>query len=731
MKNYLSLLLFLLVLSGWLPGGVRQARATQFVGGDLTYVSLGNSQYRVTLHYYQDCSGVMPAPFTLTCRNGGCGAAATLSAPLVQQGPVEAGNPFCAALSTTPCQGPTGLPNYQLFTYAATVTLPAGQWQLSTVYSARPLMTSTAAGDLYVEATLDNRNSSTGAAVANNSPQFDPQEAPVQYVCWRQRTTLSLPTTEADGDSLAYELAAPLQACGTPVTYNSFVLPSVLTPISSASGSCFFSYPGTPSNFYSPTRPIWLGMDTVGFCPTRTGVLRQLSFNAQAHTITFTPGVYNAPTGNTSNNRYQLAMLVTEYRRINGTLRVVGTVRREMTLLVTDCSGNSVPNPPMTNNGLNLQDTTRITVRTCSYTRVELNFTDPDNLRTPSANQRLTVTLPPNINTDPSLFGATDVGTFRLTGNGSTNPKAVFLFQPSPTAGGRTIRFTLKLEDDACPVKGVQTRVIDIRIVRGNYAVIMPFSPPPLCQGASMTLQGLILRADSVRNFTSNTSQLQPYAYQWSTTAGGNGLPAVTNTRDIAVNPTVTKRYILRVTPTLGYTAGCGDTVSVVVRVRPGVATPVITRNGQTLTSSYATGNQWYLNGQPIPGATGQSFTITASGSYTVQTVVAGASGSCTSPASAALTVLSAVQPLPGSSLRVVPNPTPDGRLQLTLTGYTQPVSLSVLDALGRRVADATVPAPNPQGSTQEVDLSRCEAGLYLLQVRTATSLEIRRIVRQ
>ncbi|MBF9142525.1 T9SS type A sorting domain-containing protein [Hymenobacter properus] len=731
MKNYLSSLLFLLLLSGWLPGGTPQAHATQFVGGDLTYVSLGNDQYRVTLHYYQDCSGVLPAPFTLTCRNGSCGSAATLTAPLVQQGPIEAGNPFCAAISATPCQGPTGLPSYQLFTYAATVTLPAGQWQLSTLYSARPAMTNTVAGDLYVEATLDNRNSSTGAAVSNNSPQFAAQEAPVQYVCWRQPTTLTLPATEADGDSLAYALAAPLQACNTPVTYSSFAVAPVLAPVSSTSGPCFFNYAGTGSGYYGPTSPIWLGVDTVGFCPTRTGITRVLRFNAQAHTITFTPGVYNAPTGNTSNNRYQLAMLITEYRRINGVRRVVGTVRREITVLVTDCSGNSVPNPPVASNGINLQDTTRIQVRSCSYTRVELNFTDPDNLRTPSANQRLTVTLPPNFDTDPTLFGATDVGTFRLTGNGSTNPKAVMLFQPSPTAEGRTIRFNLKLEDDACPVKGVRNRVFDIRIFRGNYAVIMPFSPPPLCQGASMTLQGQILRADSVRNFTTNTSQLQPYTYQWSTNAGGNGLPAVTNTRDIAVNPTVTTRYILRVTPTLGYTIGCGDTTSVVVRVRPGVATPVITRNGQTLTSSYATGNQWYLNGQPIPGATGQSITITASGSYTVQTVVTGASGSCTSPMSAALTVLSAVRPLPGSSLRVVPNPTPDGRLQVTLTGYAQPVSLTVLDALGRKVAESMVAAPNPQGSTQEVNLSHCEAGFYLLQVRTASSLEIRRIVRQ
>jgi hypothetical protein len=59
--------------------------------------------------------------------------------------------------------------------------------------------------------------------------------------------------------------------------------------------------------------------------------------------------------------------------------------------------------------------------------------------------------------------------------------------------------------------------------------------------------------------------------------------------------------------------------------------TPVITQNGLVLTSSSATGNQWYLNGVAIAGATSQSYTATQNGNYTV---VVSNSG-CTSPASA------------------------------------------------------------------------------------------------
>ncbi|MDO7854724.1 T9SS type A sorting domain-containing protein [Hymenobacter convexus] len=738
MKNRLPLI-FLLFLVGLL-GSSRVARASHMLGGDMTYVSLGNNQYRVQFRLYRDCSGIAPSQFDLSCKNGGCSATAAIITPFVQQGAVQAGNPFCTAVSSGPCQGPAGLPNYDVYNYVATVTLPPGQWILSTFQNARPALANIQSGDLYVEATLDNRNQGS-TAVANSSPQFDPQDAPIQYVCWKQRTTITYSSTEPDGDSLVYSLAAPLQACGTPVVYNAYPGSApVLTPISGPSQPCYFSFPGLPGGNYSPTYPIQQGLDTVGTCPTRVGVVRPFIFNQQARTITFTPGIYTPAAIGSGTNKYQIAVLITEYRRINGVRRVIGTVRREANLIVIDCGTNSTPNPvqanPVTTNSntsvVNTVDTTRIDVRSCSYSRLELNFTDPDNLRTPSAGQLLTVTLPANINTDPSMLDSGDVGTFSLTGNGTTNPRGVFFFQPSPTTVGRIIRLNIKIEDNACPIKGVQNRVVVIRILRGNFAAVVLNTPPTLCLGAATVLQGRALRPDSIRRIATNTTQPQVYSYQWSASVGGNGLPTATNTQDITVNPTITTRYFLRVAPTLGYAQGlCGDTTSILVRVLPAMPAPTVTRNGLTLTSSYATGNQWFRNGQVVPSGTGQSLTVTTSGTYTVQAYVASSQGNCVSPASTALTVLSALHAAPGTSLSVVPNPTPDGRLRVTLTGYAQPVTLSVFDALGRRLTEARVAAPSLQGTTQELDLGGCEAGLYLLQVRTASSLEVRRIVRQ
>ncbi|HTI92315.1 MAG TPA: YCF48-related protein [Puia sp.] len=61
-----------------------------------------------------------------------------------------------------------------------------------------------------------------------------------------------------------------------------------------------------------------------------------------------------------------------------------------------------------------------------------------------------------------------------------------------------------------------------------------------------------------------------------------------------------------------------------------GVPKPVITRSGDVLWSSAVTGDQWYLNGVAIPGATDNGWSPRATGSYTVQSTQNG----CTSPMS-------------------------------------------------------------------------------------------------
>ena len=99
--------------------------------------------------------------------------------------------------------------------------------------------------------------------------------------------------------------------------------------------------------------------------------------------------------------------------------------------------------------------------------------------------------------------------------------------------------------------------------------------------------------------------------------------------------------------------SGCSSAASAgtTITVNPIPPTPTIAAGGPTtfcaggsvvLTSSSATGNQWYKDGVAISGATSQTYTAATTGAYTV--VITSAEG-CSSAASAGTTVV--VNPIP------------------------------------------------------------------------------------
>ena len=148
-----------------------------------------------------------------------------------------------------------------------------------------------------------------------------------------------------------------------------------------------------------------------------------------------------------------------------------------------------------------------------------------------------------------------------------------------------------------------------------------PGGPTTFCTGGSVTL-------------TSSSAS----GNQWF--LNGNPIGGATNQTYPA---TATGSYTVKVTDGNSCTSAASNAVSVTVNPLP--ATPTITPGGPTtfcaggsvtLTSSAASGNQWFLNGNPIGGATNTTFPATASGSYTVKTTDV---NSCTSAASAATVV--------------------------------------------------------------------------------------------
>ena len=190
------------------------------------------------------------------------------------------------------------------------------------------------------------------------------------------------------------------------------------------------------------------------------------------------------------------------------------------------------------------------------------------------------------------------------------------------------------------------------------------------------------------------------------------------------------------VTNTVAAAGGCAAaaaTVAFTVTARPArpLLTATYTGTTTTLTSNAATGNQFFLNGVAITGATGQTYVINGTpaqlGSYTVVTTSA---QGCASLPSTVLVVTSSMKPLAGSTLHIYPNPTPDGRFNVELVGYNKPVELHVYNALGQVVYSTTLKAM--AGTTvQLIDLTQLSSGVYVLRAKTGGGIDTRRIVKQ
>jgi len=103
---------------------------------------------------------------------------------------------------------------------------------------------------------------------------------------------------------------------------------------------------------------------------------------------------------------------------------------------------------------------------------------------------------------------------------------------------------------------------------------------------------------------------------------------------------------------------GCINTSQpVTVTVNPNPPTPTINQAGNLLVSSSSVNNQWFLNGNPIPNANGQIYTVTQNGIYTVQVVNSFGCSSVSLPVS--ITTLEILQEENGDKkITIYPNPT-------------------------------------------------------------------------
>jgi len=160
-----------------------------------------------------------------------------------------------------------------------------------------------------------------------------------------------------------------------------------------------------------------------------------------------------------------------------------------------------------------------------------------------------------------------------------------------------------------------------------------------------------------------------------------------------------------------------GETSSpLAVTVNPIPPTPVITQHGDTLVSSADAGNQWYLEGVIIPGATGKEHIAVIAGNYSVIVTL----NECSSAPSASILVLPvSINDISfSSSLEVYPNP---NRGQFTMRAETMKkmeCNLEIYNTLGKVVwekKNVTIDG----SSILQVDMKNSAAGEYIIVLHT------------
>jgi DNA-binding beta-propeller fold protein YncE len=154
-------------------------------------------------------------------------------------------------------------------------------------------------------------------------------------------------------------------------------------------------------------------------------------------------------------------------------------------------------------------------------------------------------------------------------------------------------------------------------------------------------------------------------------------------------------------------------------------AKPSISANGIFLTSSSSEGNQWYLDGDLISGAEGQTFNATVAGSYTVQ--VTGPCGPAVHSDPFQITVSGTEEGL-ATQVQLFPNPATTKVIVLLPAGW-HCKQAAVYDATGNQVARMDV---DSKAVTQiSFNTAALAQGMYLIRIETSKGIIVKKFLKE
>lgn len=243
---------------------------------------------------------------------------------------------------------------------------------------------------------------------------------------------------------------------------------------------------------------------------------------------------------------------------------------------------------------------------------------------------------------------------------------------------------------------------------------LMP-STPGAITGASTVCAG----AQGIAYFVDPVIGAESYVW---TLPAGSTIASGSGTNSIMVNFSFGSSSG-SITVAASNACGVGSVSSFSVTVSPAPSTPTVTANGYILTSSSASGNQWYQNGSAISGQTGQTYTVHATAWYwTVVTL----NGCASDSSNHVYVVWVGIGEKNASEIEISPVPN-DGRFNIAISGENSvSFKLEVFNNLGVKVYGSQI--INEAGKFIPVNLGPVPAGMYTVILSNSDKRIVRKI---
>jgi len=252
----------------------------------------------------------------------------------------------------------------------------------------------------------------------------------------------------------------------------------------------------------------------------------------------------------------------------------------------------------------------------------------------------------------------------------------------------------------------------------GSTSIPLPIDIAPLPGTPGLITGPVQLCAGNTNVTYSVLAVTNGYDYVWSVPVGAM-IVSGANTNQLTVQFPNALSGNISVYATNGNCLG-QTSPQLFITVIPIPSTPVIIQHGDTLMSSAGSGNQWYLDGIIIPGATGAQYIAVYTGTYSVVVTLNG----CSSAPSNGILVLpvSVSEHSAAKTFEIYPNPN-NGQFELKVETKENPeYILEIFDETGRSILKEEKILFNGKHEKQ-INLNNTPSGSYLLVLRSGDSI--------